>query len=240
MADLTQLTSARTQRLLLAATVVTGGIFTFGYVLLSGMFPPPSPALSATDVAALYTEHNMRLRIGVALCLIGGGFNIPWSLTVAAQMAKLEKGLPLWSILQMIGAVMNSIMVVVPVLLWGTAAFNPARNPEITQALHDFAMLTFITPVSWLWMQMLPVAIVSLSRRDHEARSAFPRWIGWLSMSLCLITQHGVTGQLVKTGPFAWNGLLTFWVPVAMSGLWVSALYYTLNKSIDASTEARS
>jgi hypothetical protein len=42
--------SPRSHRQLLAAAI-TGALFTFGYVLLSGLLPPPSPLLGPNEVA---------------------------------------------------------------------------------------------------------------------------------------------------------------------------------------------
>ena len=93
-------TTLRAQRFLLWLSLISAGIFFFSWAWMMGFFPPPSPSLSADQVVGLYSEHIVRFRIGVVLALITGAFMMPYSLVVSMQMARLEKGVPIWAILQ--------------------------------------------------------------------------------------------------------------------------------------------
>jgi hypothetical protein len=35
-----------------------------------------------------------------------------------------------------------------------------------------------------------------------------------------------------KTGPFAWNGLLSFWLPLVAFGIWFNVMIYALLRAI--------
>jgi len=63
--------------------------------------------------------------------------------------------------------------------------------------------------VTFFWLQALPIAMVSLTK-GGDARSAFPRWIGFMTIWMIAAAEMGVLAQLFRTGPFAWNGLFTF------------------------------
>src|SRR6186713_1507674 len=88
----------RSQRFFIWLTVALAMLFAVAYMGLVGFFPPPPADLPAQQVQALYTDHNIRLRIGTALGLIAGGFLAPITIVISLQMARLEKGVPIWAI----------------------------------------------------------------------------------------------------------------------------------------------
>jgi hypothetical protein len=46
-------------------------------------------------------------------------------------------------------------------------------------------------------------------------------WIPFVGLLYTLIVEWIVTGIAILTGPFAWNGVLGFWVPTVVGGLWI-------------------
>ena len=88
----------RAQRFFVWLTVALGVLFAVAYMGLVRFFPPPPADLSAHQVQELYTAHNIRLRIGTVLGLIAGGFLVPITIVISVQMARLEKGVPLWAL----------------------------------------------------------------------------------------------------------------------------------------------
>ncbi len=69
-------------------------------------------------------EHNIRFRIGVIFGMISGAFILPVTVVISVQMARVEKGFPLWAILQGITGTIGSMFIWFPVLLWGVATYN--------------------------------------------------------------------------------------------------------------------
>lgn len=224
--------SEKTQIILIWLTLVFGIIYWIGYAYFLGFFPPPEPLMDTESVLALYSAENVKFRIGVVLMLISGGFAVPWTTVIAIQMARLETGVPAWSILQFASGVLGSIFNVAPPLIWGVAAFSVERAPEITLIMHEFAFLTFFTPVSWFIIQAVPIGVVSLTQKPVE-HSAFPRWIGFCSLWFALIAECGVMAQIFKQGPFAWNGLFVFWLPLCGFLVYISAICYCMLTAIN-------
>ncbi len=224
--------SARSQRQLIWISVALSVVFSVGYVM-TGFFPPPPATLSATQVAELYASDNMRLRIGVVLCLLSGSFLMVWGVVVSAQMARVEKGLPVWAITQALAATMGAMIFTLPLLFVGVAGFAAECPPEVTLLMHQLAFLTLITPVTFFPLQALPVGIISLSRHDAgTAHSPFPRWLGYLSLWMLVCAEAGTMALLFRTGPFAWNGLFTFWLPLTIYAVWYTALTRLMLKAI--------
>lgn len=223
--------SPSAQRFAIYAAIATAILYGFGFWYLTEFIPPPSPRLSADEVVHLYADQNFKFRLGVVVCLIAGGFNAWWSVAVAAQMARCERGIPVWAIAQFAGGVLGTVLFVAPPLFWGVAAFTVTRDPALTLLIHELAFLTLVTPVSFFWIQALPIAVVSFSRTS-VAHSPFPRWMGYFTVFMVISAELGVIAQLFKSGPFAWNGLFTFWIPLTVFSVWFGVLCYTMLKAI--------
>ena len=224
--------NAGTQRTLLWFSIVFLILFGVGWVM-TGFLPPPPATLNPEEVAGLYRSDNLQMRIGVVICLLTAGFNMTWSLVVGAQMARVEKGLPLWSILQVLSGAFGALIFMLPLLFMGIAAFSPDRNPEVTALAHEFAFLTLITPVGFFTFQALPVGIIGLTRTDVP-HSPFPRWMGFFTMWMLLSAEFGVMAMLFKSGPFSWNGLFPFYLPLTIFTLWFVVLTRLLFRAIRA------
>lgn len=224
--------NATSQRWMLWAGVVLASIYFFGYAFLMKFFPPPPPSLSAEDVVQLYAEHNTRFRIGVVLALICGGFNQFWTVVIAAQMVRDEKGVPVWAIMQGTAGTLGTALFFLPPLFWGVASFSIGRDPGLTLLMHELAFLTFITPVCMFPLQAIPIAVICLSKKEDEYHSAFPRWLGYFSLWMTISAEAGVAALMFKSGPFAWNGLFPFWLPLSIFGFWIGAIIFMILRAL--------
>ena len=227
--------SATSQRVLLWGGVVLASIYFLGYAGLMGFMPPPPPELPAEDVMHLYADNNTRFRIGVALMLITAGFNQLWTVVISAQMVRDEKGVPIWSIMQATAGTLSTWLFLAPPIFWGAAAFSAVtRNPELTLLMHELAFVTFITPVCMFPLQVIPIAVVCLGKKTDDYTSSFPRWLGYFSAWMVVSAEAGVAAILFnKTGPFSWNGLFPFWIPLSLFGFWLGAVIYCILRGID-------
>jgi hypothetical protein len=221
-----------TQRFFIWLTIGLAMVFAIAYMGLIRFFPPPSADLPAQQVQALYTAHNIRFRIGTALGLIAGGFLVPISIVISVQMARLEKGVPLWALLQLTTGVMGAIFIWLPLLIWATAAFSADRAPELTLLFHEFGWLTFITPLSLFPMQLIGIIVVAFTKNEPDNVSAFPRWLGYLTAWQLVQSFGGPIAILFKRGIFSWAGLLPFWLPFALFGAWMTAICWTLLRAL--------
>src|SRR5262249_20447029 len=98
---------------------------------------------------------------------------------------------------------------------------------------HEIGWLTFITPLCAFPMQLTAVGIVSLGKKQEDDKvSAFPRWIGYLTLWQAVQSLGGLAAMLVKKGAFAWNGLFPFYLPLTLYGVWTVALAYTMLRAI--------
>jgi hypothetical protein len=223
--------SARSQTAMVWWSIAFMMIFGTAWFLLIKTLPIPPATQTAAEVAAFYGEGSLRIRLGAAICSWTSAFTVPIAVVISAQMARIEKGVPVWSILQLIGGALTSLFVVIPPLLWGFAAFSPDRPAEITLTIHQAANLIFVTATQYIIFQMVSIVVVCLKRTD-VAHSAFPRWYGYFTIWTAFMTEVAVAGYLTKTGPFAWNGLFVFWIPLAVGSIWLFTLAWLLLRAI--------
>lgn len=222
--------STNAQRILVWWALAFLVIFALAWAFLIQMMPTPPADLTSAQVAALYTNRAPTMRLGCAIAAWSSGFMLPLSVVIAVQMARLEKGVPIWAILQLVGGIMMSIFLVLPPDFWGAAAFHPDRAADATALMNDLANLTLVTTDQYYMFQMVPIAIIALTTAQRD--SAFPRWVGYATIWAGLIFEVGPFGFLFKTGVFAWNGLFVYWFPLSAFGIWIGIMAWSLLRAI--------
>jgi hypothetical protein len=85
--------------------------------------------------------------------------------------------------------------------------------------LYDLLWFLFLIP--WppfmLWQFVLGFAILSGSNTGVM----FPRWIGYFSLWAGALELFSMLSVFWYSGPFSYNGLVTFWVPGLSFFIWV-------------------
>ena len=213
-------------------------LFVVGWVLLARMVPPPAPAASAEEIKAFFLTDLTSKRIGLALCICVWGLLIPWGTAMAAQTRRAERGFPTLTLIQIACATCMATLGVIMLVLWSVAAFRPDElAADTTRMLHDIGWFIFLidwAPVTF-WMWALGAAILL----DHNAVPVFPRWSAWLSIWIGLISFPGSLVLFFKTGAFAFNGLIAFWLVAGVFFVWFLVMTALLIKTLRAQIRAQ-
>ena len=181
-------------------------------MMLAHWIPLPSPHDSAMQVARMYRGRTTGIRAGLALIFTGMIGYIMFSAVIASQCRRI-KGAPAALRYAQIGSLGACvILIVLPIIIWWTAAYRPyTRSPSEIQTLNDLGWIGFIVGfvpfVAWVWSVGLAILC------DEDATPLYPRWAGYLSLFLGTLQIPPVLLVFFKTGPFAWSGLLSWWVP---------------------------
>jgi hypothetical protein len=216
--------SSRSQIFLIYWALAFLAMFGVAAYFLMHVVPPPPPSNGEDQIAGFFAYHSLSIRLGAVLAMTATGFSIPSAAVVSYQIARLGPSMTIWAIVQGLAGALVSVWIVFPALVWGVAAFTPERPASITRALSDLGFLGSATTTPYYIFQVLPIAYVCLS---HKVDSPFfPRWFGYFSIWSFLITEVGPLGFLTKAGPFAWNGLIVFWLPVFIYFGWFITLSY--------------
>ena len=219
--------SIRSQRVMLWWAIAFAVIYGLALGLLFNMIPPPSPKLSADQVAHWYAVRHTKIRVGAVIAGWTSAFMVPLSIVLGIQMSRREGGRRVWTIATILNGGLMSIFLVLPPIFWGVAAFTPSRDPQITTTMHELAMLTLTTTDQYYIFMWVGVAVVCFlpSTLRH---SPFPRWYGYFTVWTAFMFEAGAFAFLPRSGPFAWNGLLVFWSPLTLFGAWIAVTCYLL------------
>jgi hypothetical protein len=216
-----------------AIGVVVVGI---GFWPVANYFPPHQPLASAGDIAAIYHQHTFSIRLGMVLMQIGAAMVFPLVALIAIQMRRIEGAHSVLASTQMVAGVINVLFLLLPPFIWTVAAYRPERSPELTQLINDIGWLAFLMPITPAVIQNFSIGIAVLS--DRSARPVFPRWVAFLNffVALCFISDLLIT--FFKTGPFAWNGALAFYLPFVVFSSWIFIMVAMLFRAVRQQDDA--
>jgi len=193
-------------------------VFLFGGIICAHFLPPVGADWSADRVAAHYRDHAGGIRLGAVLMMLGAGMTAPWSALLAAHMKRIEGSFSPLTYMYLIASAAGFVAIFMPVMIFMAASYRPERAPELTQLLNDLAWIPFITNGPPAIVQALSFGTAVLS--DRSAKPAFPRWVGYFNYWEALSFLPACILVFFKTGPFAWHGALSFWLPATTFGTW--------------------
>jgi hypothetical protein len=189
-------------------------VFGSAFALVVRFVPPPSPALSAQQVADLFAANRTGIRIGVLIALFASGLLLPFLIVVSAEIKKIEGRLGLLAPVQFGGAIILVVFFQVIGLAWLAASFRPDASPEIVRAFNDYTWFVWSTLIPTGMIQFICMAIAAFM--DIRERPTWPRWAGYLNLWVAFAYAGGVLAVFFKAGPFAWNGVVGYWIPVLL------------------------
>lgn len=225
-----------TQRLCAWSGVVLLVLFGAG-LFTAGFFPPPGPGLNADAIAQLYLDNHVRIQIGMVTLLFGTTFWMPWQVVITCQIRRMEHGFGPLSLVNLTAGALGVIVVGLPPVLWLAAAFRPeARSAADVQLLHDLGCLIFVGMAPFVVIQNLAIGIAIL--RDQASPRVLPRWAGYLNLWTVPLLLPGFAVYVFRSGPLAWNGIFTWWVPVGAFGGWFIVMIALMFKAVAAEAQA--
>jgi hypothetical protein len=220
-----------TQSQLLCLYTGIAGILLFfvGYWFMAGLVPPPSPHDTAAQIQHFWGQHTDLKRLGLVITMLAGAMTGPFAAVIATQMRRIEgEHSPLtWTQLGM--GMLGCLLFIFPIMVLQALVFRPNRDPQLMLLLDDVAWLPFVGVWSCAFVQNFAIGFAIL--RDTEER-VFPRWLAYFNFWVALLFLPGSMIYFFKTGPFAWNGLFCFWLPLSVFGLWFFVMFPYLRKAI--------
>lgn len=205
-----------------------------GFFMLAKFIPPHWPSWDAAHIANLYTEHRTQILIGMVLIQLSTGLLIPFYAVLYQQIRRIEgaRGRVMSStyIMSTIAALFGGA--VLATVFFMAAAFRPDRSPEITQIFNDIGWFLITFPLGGFgYINFFILAWVILS--DKRERPLFPRWLGFATIWVMMLGTPAALVPFFMDGPFAWNGIIAFWIPIGAFAIWFPCFFVQILKSID-------
>ena len=226
--------SLRSQKVFVWWSIVFIAIYAFNLLILLHMLPPPSARWSSTEIARFYFEHATEIKFGATVASWTGACMVPLVVVITAQIYRHEHArAPVWTMLGFAGGILMTIFVALPPLCFGAAAFTPDRSADVTAAVHELGVLSLVTTDQYFIFLQVAVAVICLTPKS-VVHTPFPRWFGYFTAWVLLMSEAGAIAFLTRSGPFAWNGLLAFWSPTVLFGSWLVIASVLLITAINA------
>ena len=189
--------------------------------LLGDLIPPPGP-YDATTTAAFYHDHVDLKRFAVICLIVGGTMFIPFGAAIADRLRRVDGIGPVLAMSQ-IGA---SIATATLMMVFGPMLLVALQRPDMPDSTYQ--LLNHVAWMAWagLWqpgaLQALVTGVAIFS--DKSPTPVFPRWVAWYSLFMAFGSLTGSLIPFVISGPFAWNGVMGFWVAAVVYFAWFAIM----------------
>ncbi len=218
------------QRLSAWSALAFLGVFFIGWAILGGYLPPPSPLASADEIAAFYGKNSNVLKAGLVIVQFSAIFYFPWIAVLSARLKSIPGVSPVCIYTQLIGGLIGIFAIMLPYFFWVAAAFRPERDPALLLLLNDLGWLIFSMTFAPFVAQNLAVAFAIFS--DTRAQPLFPRWVAYATLWVAFTFLPAGFILFFKSGPFAWTGLIGFWIPLSAFSVWTLGMMALILKSL--------
>ena len=206
-------------------------LFGLVFVPLSWMMPPRSPANDISEIVAFMQSPN--LLIACTILTLAVGLSAVGNAVYMCQMRRMTVS-PVFRFAFMAGAMTGAIVgCLFPMFCFGLGAFRAGYDPEILAMLYDFGYLSFIGCMGCFFLNWTCLGLSILL----DENNTLPKWLGyytiWQSVSELVIAPVWI----VQDGPFAWNGVMSFWFAMAIYVPWQFIVYVCVYRAIRSQPE---
>jgi hypothetical protein len=202
-----------------------------GFALLYAIFwvgfghnlpPMASPDLNASALAAVYAQNRQSILFGDSMAALVGVLWIPWTAQLAVAIKRIEGEASVLTYINLLGGALTAWVVVFVPAIWVTAAFRDDMPPDIVRAINDLGFILFNLTYAGTSLQAFAAGAAGFA--DPRAKKLFPRWVNWWAILTGLSFVPITAMPFFKTGPFAWNGLVTFWIGFLTFFVWCCSM----------------
>jgi hypothetical protein len=218
--------NTRGQRIMLWTAPPAMALFAIAFLLFPVMSPPISPTLTPEQVAAFFRDYNTGILGVVILCNLIAGSLVPLFAVTAVQISRIGTSSSVFTYAYVICVGVGTTAFILADYCWGVAAFRPDRDPQLISLLNDMAWFLFIAPVGAIVVQNLCLAVSIYL--DERPDPIFPRWVAHFNVAASLLLAPSAFSILVKSGPLAFDGAVSFTLRVAVLATYVVVMFFVL------------
>lgn len=191
--------------------------------LMMGFVPGPSPALSAEEIKQIFIERKGMIQVGTVLQIIFWSFYATWAIPIIIFIRRMERGMPVLTYASLVNVGGGWVFFILIPMTWAVIAFRAETlDPAIIQIMNDWVWFDwlFTWPSFSIWMFIIAAAILM----DRSGEGLYPRWAGWLNIWCGFLIFPAGLIVFFKSGPFAYDGLISFWFAVFVFFGWMASM----------------
>ena len=205
-----------------------------GFFFFAGFIPPPSPLLHGVDVISLWSNGPHLKQVGMTLSLWGGVLYISFSVAITIFLCRAETT-PIFAITQAAFGTFGTVFFSLNFFILSMVPYRLDEFPVTVQLLHDLGFSMTFAPVAPFTFQYIAIGLAILY--DESPNPVFPRWMAFANFGIGSLLVPATLIPLVKSGPLAWNGMLSFWIPVSDFIFWYGVMFWGMRRTL--ATHAR-
>jgi hypothetical protein len=209
-------------------TVIFYQIFFIAFFVLTRTQPPPDPGWDTPRVVQWFNDNHNGLLIGFAIMLLVTGMTAPQNALIAYSMRRMSVSRAFgysYLVLYALSAIPGMLLMCIALTV---GAMRPDRNPELIHWLYDFAFLSFVGTMGVFLIGSLVWMVAILIDKNR----VFPKWFGYLNLCNALTEIVVSPAWLFRSGAFAWNGVIAWWIDMVVFGVYTGVFLMLLRKMI--------
>ena len=209
-------------------TVIFYQIFFIAFFVLTRTQPPPDPGWDTPRVVQWFNDNHYGLLVGFGIMFLVTGMTAPQNALISYSMRRMSVSRAFgysYLVLYSLSAIPGMLLMCITLTV---GAMRPDRGPELIHWLYDFAFLSFVGTMgvfligSLVWMTAILI----------DKNRVFPKWFGYLNLCNALTEIVVSPAWLFKSGPWAWNGVIAWWIDMVVFGLYTGIFLMLLRKLI--------
>jgi hypothetical protein len=227
------------QRIALWCNLVFVALTAVGWLGIGGYINMAEANLGLEATKEFTTDdHKWQIIIGCTIFYIAAGLLTPGSIAFGVMLSKVEGRHPIWSFTTAVCGVFISLIIFFNCCAWILTAYRPELGADVIQAWNDWAWFAFLLGWIYLTIEMVGSGLVELM--DDRPEPMIPRWLTWYTFAGAVTIFCAAGPAFTKSGPFAYHGLLAFYVPVAIWGSYIALTTWFMLKELVRQQAAQS
>lgn len=207
-----------------------GFVLLVAMVTFPGFSPLMSPTMSASEVAQFYAEQTAWIRFSQVTLDLFGIMTVPFFMVIVVQMKRMKGQSHVFAYCYLTTVASGATIFALSNIFFLVAAFRPDRDPELQLLLNDLAWIVFIAPVGMVVAQFFLLAAAVYF--DNGPNPVFPRWVGLYSLITGVAMMPAAAAGVFRTGPLAWDGILSFWLRNGAFAVFVVVMFFVLRRAV--------
>ncbi|MDR2857641.1 MAG: hypothetical protein LBV50_07315 [Novosphingobium sp.] len=204
-------------------------IFGIVFFVMTRSQPPPKAWWSLPRMVQWFADNEWGLLVGFGIIFAMGAFATASTALITYSIRRMSVSpafaytyLILYSLAAVPGMLLTCIALVV-------GAMRLDRDPALMGSLYDMGFIAFSGTMGIFLVGSVIWAVAILL----DTNRIFPRWFGYFNICNALTEVVVATCVIEKSGPFAWDGIISFYVNMVVFGIYTGVFITLLRKMIE-------
>lgn len=191
--------------------------------------PPPKAWWGLPRIVEWFADNRIGLLAGFGIFSFMGALANAATALIAYSIRRMSVS-PVfaWSylLLYSLSAVPGLLLTCIALIV---GAMRPDRDPKLVGLLYDMGFISASGTMGVFLIGSLIWGVAILLDRN----AVLPKWVGYFNICNALTEVVVATCCIVKEGPFAWNGVIAFWINTVVMGVYTGVFITNLQKMIE-------